>query len=86
MIFFGSYKNFLHNGGLVLEESISFFHGKTNPVRCFSVDEFNTMALDRDSYVLIDGFSKWYKGFWDGRPVMVRSHDRSDIMVVVLSV
>ncbi|KNA17578.1 hypothetical protein SOVF_078140 [Spinacia oleracea] len=50
-----------NSGRLLLEESISLFHGKTNPIRCFSVDELNAMVLDCDCYVFVDGFSKWYK-------------------------
>ncbi|KMS99373.1 hypothetical protein BVRB_2g044980 [Beta vulgaris subsp. vulgaris] len=76
LFFRGSNVNFLHSGRLVLEESISLFHGKTNPIRCFSIDELNTMVLDCDSHVFCDAFSKWYKGIWEGRPVIVRLHDR----------
>lgn len=69
-----------NSGRLLLEESISLFHGKTNPIRCFSVDELNAMVLDCDCYVFVDGFSKWYKGIWEGRSVMVRSHGSYQIL------
>ncbi|KNA09873.1 hypothetical protein SOVF_149600 [Spinacia oleracea] len=72
MVFEGSIENFIENGALVLEESISLFHGKSNPIRYFSVDELNAMNLEKHSMSFRERDVKWYKGFWDGRCVLVK--------------
>lgn len=72
MMFKGSLENFIKNGALALEESISLFHGKTNPIRYFSVDELNAMNLEPHSISFKELDVKWYKGSWDGRPVLVK--------------
>ncbi|KMT01768.1 hypothetical protein BVRB_9g210510 isoform B [Beta vulgaris subsp. vulgaris] len=72
MIFKGSIENFIENGALALEESISLFHGKTNPIRHFSVDELNTMNLELHTMSFKESDVKWYKGFWDERSVLVK--------------
>uniref|UniRef100_A0A803N6J4 Protein kinase domain-containing protein n=2 Tax=Chenopodium quinoa TaxID=63459 RepID=A0A803N6J4_CHEQI len=72
MVFKGSIDNFIQNGALVLEESISLFHGRGNPIRYFSVDELNSMNLEQHSMSFKEWDVKWYKGFWDGRCVLVK--------------
>ncbi|KMT01769.1 hypothetical protein BVRB_9g210520 isoform A [Beta vulgaris subsp. vulgaris] len=78
MIFKGSTENFIE---LTLEKSISLFHGRANPVRYFSVHELNTMNLELHSMSYQELGDKWYKGFWDGRSVLVKysSSTSSDV-------
>lgn len=71
-IFEGSIENFIENGALALEESISLFHGRTNPIHYFSVDELNAMNLEPHSMSFKESDVNWYKGFWDGRHVLVK--------------
>ena len=70
--FKGSTDNFVENGALVLRESISLFRGRTNPIRYFSVDELNTMNLEQHVISFKESNVEWYKGFWDGRFVLVK--------------
>ncbi|XP_010692969.2 non-functional pseudokinase ZED1 [Beta vulgaris subsp. vulgaris] len=67
-IFYGSEENFIRNGAWVLEDSISLFHGRTNPIRHFSVDELNNLNVEYASI----GYSGWYRGFWEGRIILVK--------------
>lgn len=71
MIFSGSQENFIRNGAFVLEESISTFHGRINPIRYFSVDELNNMNMERHS-IFNDGFCCWYPGSWDEKLVLLK--------------
>ncbi|CAO2813240.1 unnamed protein product [Amaranthus hypochondriacus] len=72
ILFKGSTDHFVENGAVVLQESISLFRGRTNPIRYFSVDELNTMNLEQHVISFKESDVKWYKGFWDGRFVLVK--------------
>ncbi|KAK9682941.1 hypothetical protein RND81_10G108100 [Saponaria officinalis] len=44
-IFSGNNENFIKNGATLLQERLSLFDGRTNPVHCFSVDDINAMNV-----------------------------------------
>jgi len=71
MIFQGSDENFIENGRFLLEERVSLFHGKTNPIYCLSANDLNTNFKD---WTWNDSFAggSWYKCVWDGRHVLVK--------------
>lgn len=72
IVFSGSMENFIENGALALEESISLFRGRTNPIRNFSVNELNAMNLEPHLMSCKESDVMWYTGFWDGRHVLVK--------------
>lgn len=71
IIFQGSDENFIENGRVLLDERVSLFHGKTNPIYCLSTHELNTNFED---WTWNDSFAggSWYKCVWEGRPVLVK--------------
>ncbi|XP_074282717.1 non-functional pseudokinase ZED1-like, partial [Silene latifolia] len=50
-IFSGNEENFNKNGATLLEERIYLFNGRTNFIYCFSVDEINSMLVDKDQII-----------------------------------
>ncbi|XP_010689218.2 uncharacterized protein LOC104902961 [Beta vulgaris subsp. vulgaris] len=65
--FQGSKENFINNEATVLEESISFYHGRMNPIHYFSVDEVNNMNVE-----LWHKCCDMYQGSWEGRAILVK--------------
>ncbi|XP_010504714.2 PREDICTED: non-functional pseudokinase ZED1 isoform X1 [Camelina sativa] len=64
----------LKNGGILLEELIASFDGKTNPIRCFSSDQI-LKATDNfsESQVISSwGYFIWYRGVIEERPVSIK--------------
>ncbi|XP_019084928.1 PREDICTED: non-functional pseudokinase ZED1-like isoform X2 [Camelina sativa] len=64
----------LKNGGILLEELIASFDGKTNPIRCFSSDEiFKATDNFSESQVISSwGYFIWYRGVIEERPVSIK--------------
>uniref|UniRef100_A0A1J3EF38 Inactive serine/threonine-protein kinase n=1 Tax=Noccaea caerulescens TaxID=107243 RepID=A0A1J3EF38_NOCCA len=64
----------LKNGGILLEELIATFDGKTNPIRCFSSDEIlnATDNFSESRVISIWGYFIWYRGVIEERPVSIK--------------
>ncbi|KAF8391916.1 hypothetical protein HHK36_022256 [Tetracentron sinense] len=67
-------RNFLENGGLLLEELITSFNGRSNPFRLFSKQELKraTKNYHQDGLLHQDGLHKWYKGTYEDRAISVK--------------
>ncbi|KAK0599908.1 hypothetical protein LWI29_009743 [Acer saccharum] len=63
----------LKNGGILLEELITTFDGKRNPIRNFSSKELKlaTNNYDTMNVIIDDGFIKLHKGFLPDRQISV---------------
>ncbi|XP_074280427.1 non-functional pseudokinase ZED1-like isoform X2 [Silene latifolia] len=69
--FRGNEENFIKNGETLLEERISLFDGKTNSIRCFSVDDLNSMNVNI-YYISASINNKSCRGVWNGKSVLVK--------------
>ncbi|KAF6174214.1 hypothetical protein GIB67_033746 [Kingdonia uniflora] len=67
-------KLFLKNGGLVLEERITYFDGKSNPFRVFSKEELRRATNNYDQNQIIHGDLTYrlYKGIHEDRDISVK--------------
>ncbi|XP_074280150.1 non-functional pseudokinase ZED1-like isoform X2 [Silene latifolia] len=74
-IFSGNEENLNKNGATLLEERISLFNGRTNSIRCFSVDDLNSMILDKDQITATSIYDCGFRGVWDGKLVYVKVND-----------
>ncbi|KMS99371.1 hypothetical protein BVRB_2g044960 [Beta vulgaris subsp. vulgaris] len=71
-IFQGRQDNFIENEDMVLEESISLFHGRLDPIRYFSIDELNSMKFCSNNVEIWQKHYAWYQGSWEGRAVLAK--------------
>ncbi|KAF8391925.1 hypothetical protein HHK36_022265 [Tetracentron sinense] len=67
-------RHLLENGGLLLEELITSFNGRSNPFRSFSKQELKraTNNYNQDGIMDEDRFYKWYKGTSEDRAILVK--------------
>ncbi|WCJ43136.1 Wall-associated kinase family protein [Euphorbia peplus] len=66
---------FLINGTIMLEKMITFYSGKCSiPIKSFSVEELEkaTNNFDEKQVLKMDGYFELYKGFLQGRPVIIK--------------
>ncbi|KAL9234025.1 hypothetical protein vseg_008946 [Gypsophila vaccaria] len=74
--FRGNSECFVKNGELLLTERITLFNGRTNPIRCFSVANLNSM----DVFPLVFGVRfDLCKGNWNGVAVLIKMFHVSDV-------
>ncbi|KFK34984.1 hypothetical protein AALP_AA5G219400 [Arabis alpina] len=64
----------LKNGGLLLEELITSFNGKTNPFRCFTSEQIlkATKNFSESQIISSWGYFIWYRGVIEERPVSIK--------------
>ncbi|KAF8391928.1 hypothetical protein HHK36_022268 [Tetracentron sinense] len=67
-------RHFLENGALLLEEMITSFNGRSNPIRSFSKKELDraTNNYHHDGLLHQGGFYKLYKGTYEDRVISVK--------------
>ncbi|GMN28381.1 hypothetical protein TIFTF001_041163 [Ficus carica] len=70
---------FLENGGTLLEELVSSCKGRwrCNPIRTYSAKEIEEATDHFESFIKADGFSKWYKGTLEDRPVLIKKYNEN---------
>ncbi|XP_074280147.1 non-functional pseudokinase ZRK2-like [Silene latifolia] len=76
--FSGNEENFNKNRATLLEERISLFNGRTNSIRCFSVDEINSMSVDKNRVTAVTSYGRSFRGAWDGKFVQVKTFGDSE--------
>ncbi|KAF8391920.1 hypothetical protein HHK36_022260 [Tetracentron sinense] len=67
-------RHFLENGALLLEEMITSFNGRSNPIRSFSKQELDraTNNYHQDGFLHQDWSYKLYKGTYEDRAISVK--------------
>ncbi|KAF8391936.1 hypothetical protein HHK36_022276 [Tetracentron sinense] len=67
-------RHFLENGALLLEEMITSFDGRSNPIRSFSKQELERATNNYDQYGILhrDLTYKLYKGTYEDRAISVK--------------
>ncbi|KAF8391929.1 hypothetical protein HHK36_022269 [Tetracentron sinense] len=68
-------RHFLENGGLLLEELITSFDGRSNPIRSFSKKELEraTKNYHQDGFLHQNYLYKLYKGTYEDRTIWVKN-------------
>ncbi|KAK9682951.1 hypothetical protein RND81_10G108700 [Saponaria officinalis] len=74
-IFSGNNENYIKNGALLLQDRLSLFDGRTNPIHCFSVEDLNAMNVQFQKAFSSLGI---YAGVWDGKSVLVKILELND--------
>ncbi|XP_059461738.1 serine/threonine-protein kinase ZRK3-like [Corylus avellana] len=76
--------SFMKNGGLLLEELITFCNGKSNPIRNFSAEELRkaTNNYDPRQRLLEAGDFEFYKGSLEDRLISVKVYPEERIVVI----
>ncbi|KAK9682958.1 hypothetical protein RND81_10G109200 [Saponaria officinalis] len=59
----------MKNGAVLLQERLSLFDGRTNPIHCFSVDDINDMNVQ---FPMAFSSYRIYAGVWNGKSVLVK--------------
>ncbi|KAK9682937.1 hypothetical protein RND81_10G107800 [Saponaria officinalis] len=77
-IFSGNNEKFIKNGALLLQDRLSLFDGRTNPIHCFSVEDLNAMNVQ---FPMAFSGQPIYAGVWHGKLVLVKklSDSQSDL-------
>ncbi|GMN66296.1 hypothetical protein TIFTF001_035364 [Ficus carica] len=67
---------FLENGSTLLKELVSSCKGRwrCNPIRTYSANEIEEATNYYISCIEYDGYSYWYKGNLDDRPVLIKKY------------
>ncbi|KAF8391921.1 hypothetical protein HHK36_022261 [Tetracentron sinense] len=73
-------RHFLENGALLLEEMITSFNGRSNPIRSFSKQELKraTNNYHEDRVLHLSSQYELYKGAYEDRAISVKKYIRED--------